>query len=104
MKSPFPGMDPFIEGCGLWEDFHGHLIEKIFETLAVTVPAKYVVRTMPVSAPSFRLSPIPTSMKGMPSDMSTSKILALADPLSTQTNAKVTPARSFTLEASINLR
>ena len=26
MKSPFPGMDPFIEGCGLWGDFHHSLI------------------------------------------------------------------------------
>jgi hypothetical protein len=24
MKSPFPGMDPYIEACGLWEGFHGH--------------------------------------------------------------------------------
>jgi Protein of unknown function (DUF4058) len=22
MKSPFPGMDPYIEGTGRWEDFH----------------------------------------------------------------------------------
>ncbi len=45
MKSPFPGMDPFIEGCGLWEDFHGHLIEKVFDDLADRLPASYVVRT-----------------------------------------------------------
>jgi Protein of unknown function (DUF4058) len=45
MKSPFPGMDPFIECCGLWEDFHGHLVEKICESLADTVPANYLVRT-----------------------------------------------------------
>ena len=38
MKSPFPGMDPFIEAYGLWEDFHPHLIEKIYETLADSVP------------------------------------------------------------------
>jgi len=31
MKSPFPGMDPYIEACGLWGDFHTHLIEKIYE-------------------------------------------------------------------------
>ena len=45
MKSPFPGMDPFIEGCGLWEDFHNHLVEKIFDYLAASVPERYVVRT-----------------------------------------------------------
>ncbi len=44
MKSPFPGMDPFIEGCGLWEDFHGHLIEDICRYLADRVPERYVVR------------------------------------------------------------
>ena len=28
MKSPFPGMDPYIEACGLWEGFHDRLIHK----------------------------------------------------------------------------
>jgi hypothetical protein len=45
MKSPFPGMDPYIEGCGLWEDFHSHLIEKIGEKLADLAPDRYLVRT-----------------------------------------------------------
>jgi len=38
-------MDPFIEACGLWEDFHSHLIEKIGEKLADTAPDHYLVRT-----------------------------------------------------------
>jgi hypothetical protein len=45
MNSPFPGMDPYIEACGLWEDFHGHLIDKIYEQLADAVPERYLVRT-----------------------------------------------------------
>ena len=45
MKSPFPGMDPFIEACGLWGDFHSHLIEKIYERLAEAVSPRYLVRT-----------------------------------------------------------
>jgi hypothetical protein len=45
MKSPFPGMDPYVEDCGLWEDFHHHLIDKIYERLADTVPPRYLVRT-----------------------------------------------------------
>jgi hypothetical protein len=45
MKSPFPGMDPYIEACGLWEDFHPHMIEKIYERLADAVPPRYLVRT-----------------------------------------------------------
>ncbi len=45
MKSPFPGMDPYIEGCGLWADFHSHLIERIGDKLAEATPARYLVRT-----------------------------------------------------------
>ena len=45
MKSPFPGMDPYIEASGLWPDFHDHLIEKIYETLADAAPERYFVRT-----------------------------------------------------------
>ena len=45
MKSPFPGMDPYIEACGLWGDFHSHLIEKIGEKLADVAPEHYLVRT-----------------------------------------------------------
>ncbi len=45
MKSPFPGLDPFIEGCGLWEDFHDALIQEIKNGLAQAVPDRYLVRT-----------------------------------------------------------
>jgi Protein of unknown function (DUF4058) len=45
MKSPFPGMDPYIETSGLWEDFHNHLVEKIGERLADAAPDRYLVRT-----------------------------------------------------------
>lgn len=44
MPSPVPGMDPFIEACGLWEDFHPLLIAEIHRALASTVPERYVVR------------------------------------------------------------
>jgi len=45
MKSPFPGMDPFIESCGLWEDFHDDLIVDIKRVLAAATPDRYLVRT-----------------------------------------------------------
>lgn len=45
MPSPFPGMDPYIESCGLWEDFHKHLIEQIAWQLAGVAPERYVVRS-----------------------------------------------------------
>ena len=44
MRSPFPGMDPYIEACGLWEDFHEALIAQIRDALAQSVPDHYVVR------------------------------------------------------------
>jgi hypothetical protein len=45
MKSPFPGIDPYIEACRLWEDFHHGLIEQIALALAPHLPANYVART-----------------------------------------------------------
>jgi hypothetical protein len=45
MKSPFPGMDPYIEACGLWSDFHDDLISEIKRALARAAPDRYLVRT-----------------------------------------------------------
>jgi hypothetical protein len=45
VKSPFPGMDPCIEACGLWEDFHNHLVEHIAVQMADAAPDRYVVRS-----------------------------------------------------------
>jgi hypothetical protein len=45
MKSPFPGMDPYIESCGLWGDFHDDLINEIKRALAGAAPEHYYVRT-----------------------------------------------------------
>src|SRR5690242_5386461 len=43
MPSPFPGMDPSIEGCGRWEDFHPKLIGEIERALATALPERYFV-------------------------------------------------------------
>lgn len=43
MPSPFPGMDPFIEACGRWEDFHPQFIGEIHRTLAAALPERYFV-------------------------------------------------------------
>ncbi|HEX5272354.1 MAG TPA: DUF4058 family protein [Gemmataceae bacterium] len=45
MKSPFPGMDPYIEECGLWADFHDDFINEIKRALAAAAPARYFVQT-----------------------------------------------------------
>ncbi len=44
MKSPFPGMDPYIEQAGLFEDFHYSLIGDLAKALAIAVPDRYSVR------------------------------------------------------------
>jgi hypothetical protein len=43
MPSPFPGMDPFIEGQR-WEDFHHGIISALREALVPGVRPRYVVR------------------------------------------------------------
>ena len=43
MPSPFPGMDPFIEGQ-VWEDFHPTFITAMREALTVQLRPRYVVR------------------------------------------------------------
>lgn len=45
MKSPFAGMDPYIEGSRYWGDFHSHLIESIYVQLADSAPPGYYVRS-----------------------------------------------------------
>lgn len=45
MKSPFPGMDPFIEMCDLWGDFQSALIGGIRNAITDELPLRYVVRS-----------------------------------------------------------
>lgn len=44
MTSPFPGMDPHIEACHLWDDFHHDLISEMKNAVASVLPKRYVVR------------------------------------------------------------
>ena len=43
MKSPFPGMDPFLEGY-LWPDVHSRLASVIAELVGIQIAPKYVAR------------------------------------------------------------
>jgi hypothetical protein len=45
MKSPFPGMGPYIEACGLWGDFHDEMIRGIKSILQDELPSTFLVRT-----------------------------------------------------------
>ncbi|MEZ6059234.1 MAG: DUF4058 family protein [Planctomycetaceae bacterium] len=44
MKSPFPGMDPFLEGQE-WQDFHNRLNVAIAEAISPALEPDYFVRT-----------------------------------------------------------
>lgn len=43
MPSPFPGMDPYTEASGRWEDFHTKFIGEIERTLSPLLPARYAI-------------------------------------------------------------
>jgi hypothetical protein len=45
MKSPFPGMDPYIEAADLWGDFHNALVAAIKGVISDAIPRGYVART-----------------------------------------------------------
>jgi hypothetical protein len=44
MKSPFPGMDPYLEDPAYWEDFHRRFITQIADYLLERLPAGYDAR------------------------------------------------------------
>jgi hypothetical protein len=43
MKSPFPGMDPYLEHPALWPDVHNRLIAALADDLSVRVAPRYYV-------------------------------------------------------------
>ena len=43
MPSPFPGMDPFIEGQ-VWEDFHHRFVDETAVTITPSLRPRYVAR------------------------------------------------------------
>ena len=44
MPSPFPGMDPYIEGSSCWRDFHSRLLTTISDVLNPRMRPKYITR------------------------------------------------------------
>jgi Protein of unknown function (DUF4058) len=44
MKSPFPGMDPYLESPALWADFHNSFMTYFREALAARLPDRYDAR------------------------------------------------------------
>jgi len=41
MPSPFPGMDPFLESQGFWQDFHTKLLTYCSDSLNAALPGHY---------------------------------------------------------------
>lgn len=50
MSSPFPGMDPYIEGAEVWGDFHAALATEIRIQLNRRIQPRYVARLIPYTA------------------------------------------------------
>ena len=44
MPSPFPGMNPYLEGSGLWPMFHTQLLSGCQQHLVAQVRPRYFVR------------------------------------------------------------
>ncbi|MFO0806804.1 MAG: DUF4058 family protein [Gemmataceae bacterium] len=44
MPSPFPGMDPYLESW-IWGEFHSHLITRIYESLNLRLPKRFIAST-----------------------------------------------------------
>jgi hypothetical protein len=45
MPSPFPGMDPYLEACGAWSDFHSVYLAILRSQLNRNLPSGFVART-----------------------------------------------------------
>jgi hypothetical protein len=44
MPSPFPGMNPFLERAGVWQDFHGEFLVTLRRLLVPQVVPEYIVQ------------------------------------------------------------
>lgn len=47
MSSPFPGMNPYLEGADIWEDFHANLAMEIQAQLAPQLRPNYIAALTP---------------------------------------------------------
>ena len=63
MRSPFPGMDPYLEHPSLWPDVHNRLIAAIADDLSPRLAPKYYVR---LERRTYFLSPDDLTFVGRP--------------------------------------
>lgn len=48
MPSPFPGMNPYFEQAGIWQDFHSEFLSMLRRYLAPQIAPDYIVQWEPV--------------------------------------------------------
>lgn len=63
MRSPFPGMDPYLEHPALWPDVHNRLIAAMADDLSPRLAPKYYVR---LERRTYLLSPDDLAFVGRP--------------------------------------
>ena len=63
MRSPFPGMDPYVESPAQWPDFHSTFIHALRETIADVLPEPFFAR---VQEDVVLLEPDPPAYKAIP--------------------------------------
>lgn len=63
MRSPFPGMDPYLESPTHWSDFHATFIQSLREVISDTLPDDYFAR---VQEDVLFLEPEPPGHKVVP--------------------------------------
>jgi len=49
MRSPFPGMDPYLEQPDVWPEFHNNLAAEIQGYLNQRIRPRYIARQVPVA-------------------------------------------------------
>lgn len=63
MRSPFPGMDPYLESPAHWPDFHDRFINTLCEAIADTLPDAFFARIredvvlLEPDSPTYRIQP-----------------------------------------------
>ncbi len=63
MQSPFPGMDPYLEGAELWPDVHDSLIVGIRDEIGPRIAPKYFTR---LNRRTYLLHPDDLELVGLP--------------------------------------
>ncbi len=109
MKSPFPGMDPYLEQPGLWEEVHGDLIGGIRRFLTPMLRPRYRVaveqRTyLTVLPPTERAVGKPDVLVVSPKDDSPGGIATVATPVAFEPTIGQLPMPEEVVERFLEIR